>query len=328
MWPTRRPALGSEPVPAELRFVSVVAFVVASLYASRGDAFCRTTTVHSPGDLDAVSDGCWNSGIPLYHPSQCLAYRLTKESPVIPNAVLSDTFARAFAAWTARNPTCAPGITPIELPPSAEPLVVDYQVGQPAQNLIGVRADWPYGNALLALSTLHFKIDTGEVLDVDVEINGTADWSFDGTPPAGKVDLLSALTHEAGHMLGFAHSDVKESAMNPTAISGSVAQRTVTGDDQAAICVAYPNRSQRLASAGLVVASSNCNLATGNPDGTCANPEISHGCSIHSVDGAGTIDAGLLLALGAIAARRRARLGKHFDAGVAHPRRRAIPADA
>ena len=250
--------------------------------------------------------------MPLYHPSQCLPYQLLQnESAIIPNAILSDRLGRAFATWTAPNATCMPGISGIELAPAADTLIVGYDDDQPNRNLVGVVPTWPHvgGADTLALATLTFRSTTGEVLDVDVEVNGTVPWAFDA-PEAHQYDLEAVLTHEVGHMLGLSHSPVLGATMNPTYAAGSIEQRTLTSDDEEGICTVYPSRAQRLAGSGLVPSTA-CDLAPGAPSG-CGDPVISHGCatvhplpSLTSSQGLGIALA--LLATAAVVRRRRSK---------------------
>jgi hypothetical protein len=294
----------------ERRFVVAASFALALLGASHADAFCRTSSENAPSDHDAVTRGCWTNGLALYQPSRTLRYRLTQESPILPNAVLSEKLEHAFGAWTAANPICSPGIRAQEVTPPTGPLVVGYTVQRENENLVGVRADWPLAGTELGLATVTYNMTTGAIYDVDLEINGTADWSFAETPAEDKVDLQSVLNHEAGHMLGLAHSDVAASAMNGSYLPGSIEPRTLTTDDHTAICTVYPNESQRLAPAGLVT-STPCNVGPDNPEGTCATPSSTEGCAASPANGGQrsglTGLATLGLGFAAIAAWRRRR---------------------
>jgi hypothetical protein len=108
---------------------------------------------------------------------------------------------------------------------------------------------WPYGNGdatsdvvnsnALALTTVTFNPKTGEMLDADVEIN-TADMHFTLTDSPVENDLLSIVTHEAGHFLGLDHSISWDATMSPGYAVGSTSQRSLSLDDQAGICAIYP----------------------------------------------------------------------------------------
>ena len=286
---------------AELRISLAAAFALATLSASRANAFCRTTTDATPADYDARNGGCATTGVPVYQPSQCLAYRLTKESRVIPNAVLSDKLARAFAAWTAPNATCTPGISTIELAPWPDPLVVGYTIGQPGQNFVGVRESWPYDEATLSLPSLRYNVGTGDPRRRrrDQRSRGVVVRRHGGARQSRSAECSR---RTAGHVLGFAHSDVEGATMISTYANGSIEERTLEADDQAAVCTVYPNRSQRLAATGLVPSTA-CNLAAGS----CSDAQISHGCSTMPSPRSTGAGAGLLVALGITLAARRGR---------------------
>lgn len=294
-----------------------VAIAALTLAPATAHAFCRTTTIPAPPDFDpstAPGDGCFVQGVPLYHQSQCVPYHLlAQESSKVPNAALSDAFAKAFGAWTATNPTCSPGITGIELGVAAGPTIVDYQKAEGGNNVFGVvQGAWAHagGSDTLALSTLTFGSQTGEIFDADMEIREDLDWSLTGTPGAGAYDLQAVLTHEVGHILGLAHAPQVDAVMSASYSPGSIAQRTLTADDQLAICKVYPDRQTRLTSTGLTP-STPCDLSpgTGAPGTTCGDPVIAHGCSAGasgpSRDGAFVAGLGLLGALAWQLRRRR-----------------------
>lgn len=253
------------------------ALLLASPFAG---AFCRTTTVPVPPNRQ--DPACWDQGRPLYQASSCLPYRLlAKESSVIPNAVLTEKLARAFAAWTAPNPTCTPGITAIEVAASSEDAVVSYRQGERGNNVVGVVPVWNHNDSseTLALATLTFNADTGEIYDADLEIRPDVKWALGETPAPEETDLLSVLTHEAGHMLGVAHSTDAEATMFPSYTPGTT-DRSLADDDQKAACAIYPTRTTRSSGAGPIAATA-CNLSpsTGGGGG-CGDPEITHGCTM------------------------------------------------
>jgi len=56
----------------------------------------------------------------------------------------------------------------------------------------------------------------------------------------GHTDLDSLLTHEAGHLLGLAHSSDSSATMFPGYEAGTIDLRTLAPDDITAICSVYP----------------------------------------------------------------------------------------
>src|SRR6185436_102927 len=89
--------------------------VLVGLTCGTARAFCRTTTVPVPPTFQPSGDGCFTQGNELYYASQCVPYHVQNRDGAIPRAVLSDTLAQAFAAWTAPRAPCSPGIRVLEL---------------------------------------------------------------------------------------------------------------------------------------------------------------------------------------------------------------------
>jgi hypothetical protein len=293
--------------------LAALALATGLLSAPSASAFCRTTTAPPPADFQPGEDGCFTSGAPLFHSSQCVPYRLTtRASNQITKAVLSETLASAFATWTAPNAHCTPGISGIELAPTDRETIASYARGQRGDNIVGFVTPWPHGpSETLALTTLTFDATSGEIFDADLEINDDVAWSTtDPVPPEG-FDLQSALTHEVGHLLGLAHSVEPDAAMFASYEPGSSSQRALDDDDARGICAAYPSRAVRATAAGLVPATA-CELTPGAPGGGCGDPEIMHGCAAAPRPAPASSNGlafwgGLLLAVTLGAAARRSR---------------------
>src|SRR5690606_24022962 len=85
---------------------------------------------------------------------------------------------------------------------------------------------------------------TGEILDVDMEIN-ERQGPFAICPPEGcpgmeRVDLENVVTHELGHYFGLAHSADPDATMYAFSVAGETIKRDLADDDIAGICEIYP----------------------------------------------------------------------------------------
>lgn len=163
---------------------------------------------------------------------------------------------RSFSAWTEAD--CG-GRTPgFEIRLSEARALCDipqYVSGEGNTNAIAVvHEGWSermgHDAAAFALTTTFFLLDSGQIVDADMELN-EENWDFAVCPPEGcmdgapgmgipnSVDLENTITHEAGHFFGLAHNQVEESTMWACADSGEVFKRDLAADDIEGICTIY-----------------------------------------------------------------------------------------
>jgi len=113
------------------------------------------------------------------------------------------------------------------------------------------------------LASTSFLIDTrtGEILESDIFFNSTFQWSVAPGGEAGRFDVQSIATHEAGHFLGLGHSLLGETEVRPTGgrrllssgavmfpiafTAGNIVDRDLTPDDIAGVSDIYPNTEFR-----------------------------------------------------------------------------------
>ena len=231
---------------------TALGLAAASLLAPRAAAaaFCRTTTTPIPASYSPTA-GCFTAGLPLFWKGACVGYSLNSAGGKdVPLAVATTVIDAAFASWN--DITCASGskvgIAVSNLGP-VECSEVRYNTNGPNQNLIVFRDDtWPYSdpNNTLGLTTVTFNADTGEIYDADMEINATGgNLSTSNTVPSNGFDLLSVVTHEAGHFLGLAHATSSQATMFASYKPGTSALRTLSPDDTAGLCEIYPSTTER-----------------------------------------------------------------------------------
>lgn len=215
--------------------------------AARAAAYCRTTTC-GPGECTPAADCsfCLEGGLPLYWPRGCVSFSTQKDgSPKLGIApeVAQQVVADAFTTWISSD--CGNGT----------PSIVVYDFGyvtcdQQEYNQKDGNAniwmfrdgEWPYvgSTATLALTTLTFNVETGEIFDADVEVNSAENEITLPTDPVVKADFASIVVHEAGHFLGLSHSCDEDATMFHSYGFGETFMRDLSADDVAGICAVYP----------------------------------------------------------------------------------------
>ena len=296
----------------------VAALSLILLAASGAQAFCRTTSCDpsKPSDHCLIdAHACVVTGKPLSWRSSCVTVGVQRMgSPK--NGLGFDDVAplvqQAFGAWMQAD--CVDG-TPsidVQLLGPIECGVSEYNSDVGNANIVLFREDeWPYIGAAnaIGLTTTRFDTKNGDLWDADIELNGVGANLSIGDPITGD-DLLSVLTHEAGHFLGLSHSDDPKATMraiyNP---SGDGADfRSLSQDDVTGICSVYPPARK--------AATDSCENRHGFSEQCGADqppPNESKGCSLNTRTaplgsrrgGSVSLFALLAAAVGARLARRR-----------------------
>ena len=181
-----------------------------------------------------------------------------------------------------------------------------------------------YDSLALALTSVIASTKTGEIRDVDIEVNAhNFEWAdlvthTDLATDNIHQDLQNALTHEVGQLIGLDHTcyipsndvprptdsngdplvycsdataEVRATTMFPSAEPGDVEKRTLAPDDLKALCETYPVGSDPM----------KCEPLRDDQQGGCS-------CAVGTASGGGPALA--LLAAGiALGVRRRRRTG-------------------
>src|SRR5512132_710118 len=191
--------------------------LAAILPARSALAYCRTSTCGKDGTGQVCTPPQpGDCGIPLFWKSPCVGYSLQQDaSNEVPFATVQQVVQKSFATW--ESASCiggSPHITAVELA-AAECTKHEYNQKKGNTNLIVFRDEaWPYEGSsnMLALTTVTYNLDTGEIYDADMELN-SADNPLTTSDSAVQFDLQSIITHEAGHFLGLAHSATATATM-------------------------------------------------------------------------------------------------------------------
>jgi hypothetical protein len=226
-----------------------------SLFEARtAKAFCQATTC-DPGDSAQMcqydTQHCLTVGLPLAWPSNCVTVSVQAAGAPKQNIDYTAALAsvtRAFAAWT--SVSCGGAAPSINVTVTG-PIACDASEYNPDgmnANIVVFREDtWPYvgGEDALGLTRVHFEPATGAIWDSDIEVNAVdATLSIGDPVPGNSVDLDSLLTHEAGHLLGLAHTLDQTATMFAGYQVGSSSLRSLAPDDQSGICALYPPTRQ------------------------------------------------------------------------------------
>ena len=303
---------------------AIVAMLVSATREAR--AWCRTTTEEA---FEPTTDQpCSIAGSPLFWSSRCVGFSVQRDASPEQGIDLATTRAlvkQAFDQWSSADcpadpVACAdgdttglhPSISVTDLGPVSCD-AVEYNQKSGNANIIMFRdAGWPHpdGDVTLALTTVTFAPDTGEIYDADMEINSDPKLNKITVGDEGVVyDLASILTHETGHFLGMAHTQPGNTAstMYTSYKQGATFMRDISHDDACGICAAYDPTRKTVCDAkprrGLALG---C-FGSDEPDPTKGGCH----CALVGDDRAGMGDvafggAGLVLAVG-IARRRRRR---------------------
>lgn len=296
--------------------------LVALLSPARAGAYCRTKACDTDPSYGDVWDeepqptecvrnaqGCYVQGTPLFWASTCVGFsvhRAGSESSHIDYDTASSIIENAFAKWASVD--CGGGVGPSFRFENQGPVDCrEPQYNQDAgnANAFMFRDDhWPYTNSLdtLALTTITYNVETAEIYDADVEVN-TAQAMFTTTevPPPDGADLDAVITHEVGHFLGLAHSEVSASTMRSIGYQlGTTGLRTLAPDDVAGICEIYPPGDK---------VGSKCEPRNGFSK-SCGT-EVDEGCAlVRRSAGRGPFESTLVAAVGMGFLARRARRGR------------------
>lgn len=188
-------------------------------------------------------------------PVRCVKFRINREgssqfesnSDGAIGATLREAVVDSFDSWN--QPGCSDFQLvegPLTSNDDSEFLQDEGYAGN--MNLIVWRDDdWPHADrsTVFALTRVRFDGENGRIQDADVEIN-TATYDFDilEESRAGEadapIDLKNSLTHEAGHLLGLAHTDVESATMYGMASPGEIKKRELHRDDIDGLCAIYP----------------------------------------------------------------------------------------
>lgn len=210
-------------------------------------AYCQNTTADPASSCPEV---CSAQGLPLRLARPELTFWLHQRGvPGLSEATLRAAVLEAFSAWEGVSCGGQPVDYGFELAQGYTSEGAAHYAGAENQSVLVYEepAEWDalgHSSVAFAVTTVAYSRSTGAISEADIELNGGMPaWAV--CAPAGcgddaRTDFVNVLTHELGHALGLAHSEVADSTMSCSATPGETLKRTLAPDDAAGICAAYP----------------------------------------------------------------------------------------
>lgn len=123
------------------------------------------------------------------------------------------------------------------------------------ENVVSYVENWPdslAGSDVVALTSVVYAIDSGEILDADIRMNADH-FKWQNITQKGAdfavVDVQNIMTHEVGHFLGLEHStdgnyrgqhSAQEATMFANTYPNETKRRVLDADDKAGVRAIYP----------------------------------------------------------------------------------------
>jgi hypothetical protein len=213
-------------------------------------AYCRTHTCEFDGTEVCDTDpetGCSMGGELAHWRSGCITYAVqldgSREENISPDA-LQGLLEDGFRAWSDVDCAGSPGTPPLSASYRGETSCdeVEYNCGaqEDNANIVMFRDSNSELSAFtIALSTIIANLNTGEILDVDVELNSQRFEFYvdEADARADAHDLRLVVNHELGHFLGLSHSRVSGALMRSEYEGSSLLP---AADDIAGMCSIFP----------------------------------------------------------------------------------------
>ena len=181
------------------------------------------------------------NGEPMRWSESCAYYSIHQDgAPGLELASVRNIIRDAFDRW--EDVPCSYFLFEETEPSSCKDLGMHLDRGN-INTLYWVTDNWEVDSEhkknAVALTTVSWDRNTGQILDADIEFNSEY-FSFGSDGEHAKADLANTVVHEIGHFVGLQHSSDPDATMYAAANPGETSKQTLETDDIDGLCELYP----------------------------------------------------------------------------------------
>ena len=230
---------------ATIKRLSVALAAALCLVAPRAEAYVRARTCSPEGSVDTKRCRPDQQPFAVYWAQPCVTYYVNRQGSEdlggLPDRLL-EAIEASFQTWQ-RVDCGAVSFAFGGLTCNEHIGLEDQDITGGNQNLILWRdRGWEDATDAIAVTVLSPSPEDGRILDADIMMNGEHfDFALLDDADDTVADVQNTLTHEIGHMIGFAHeTSIFEATMFPDATPGELSKRDLHPDDVRGLCEVYP----------------------------------------------------------------------------------------
>ena len=224
---------------------------IACSWPMAAHGYCRTKTCDADNSCEKDDRGCSLGGKPARWRNGCLTFAVQRDGSAVQGIAADEMLEvaqEAFALWT-DSPCHSEGSPPLTFMEQGQVAcgIPEYNCDPQDWNanvLMFQDEGWSHSPAALAITCVTMNLDTGEILDADMEINTTPPYFDFSLPGQGLgADLHTVLAHEAGHFIGLDHSHLQGALMYKS-YNEHVLISSLSDDDIAGVCDIYGGKER------------------------------------------------------------------------------------